>query len=32
MDLIRTAIDFFLHLDKHLAEIIANYGDRKSVV
>jgi len=26
MDLIRTAIDFFLHLDKHLAEIIANYG------
>ena len=26
MDFIRTAIDFFLHLDKHLAEIIANYG------
>jgi membrane-associated protein len=26
MDLIRTAIDFFLHLDKHLADIIANYG------
>ena len=26
MDLIRTAVDFFLHLDKHLAEIIANYG------
>ena len=26
MDLLRTAIDFFLHLDKHLAEIIANYG------
>jgi membrane-associated protein len=26
MDFIRTAIDFFLHLDKHLAEIIAEYG------
>ena len=26
MDLIRTAVDFFLHLDKHLAEIIARYG------
>ncbi len=26
MDLIRTAIDFFLHLDRHLAEIIARYG------
>ena len=26
MDFIRTAIDFFLHLDRHLAEIIANYG------
>ena len=26
MDLFRTAIDFFLHLDKHLAEIIARYG------
>jgi membrane-associated protein len=26
MDFLRTAIDFFLHLDKHLAEIIAQYG------
>ena len=26
MDFIRTAIDFFLHLDRHLAEIIAEYG------
>jgi membrane-associated protein len=26
MDFIRTAIDFFLHLDRHLSEIIANYG------
>ena len=26
MDFIRTAADFFLHLDKHLAEIIARYG------
>jgi membrane-associated protein len=26
MDLFRTAVDFFLHLDKHLAEIIARYG------
>src|SRR5688572_15869472 len=26
MDLFRTAVDFFLHLDKHLAEIIAEYG------
>jgi membrane-associated protein len=26
MDFIRTAVDFFLHLDKHLAEIIAEYG------
>ncbi|MGH7516829.1 MAG: DedA family protein [Gemmatimonadales bacterium] len=26
MDFIRTAIDFFLHLDQHLAEIIARYG------
>jgi membrane-associated protein len=26
MDLIRYAIDFILHLDKHLAEIIAQYG------
>jgi len=26
MDLLRTAIDFFLHLDRHLAEIIARYG------
>ncbi|HEV8600105.1 MAG TPA: DedA family protein [Gemmatimonadales bacterium] len=25
-DLLRTAIDFFLHLDRHLAEIIARYG------
>ncbi len=26
MDFIRTAVDFFLHLDRHLAEIIARYG------
>jgi membrane-associated protein len=26
MELLRTAVDFFLHLDKHLAEIIAQYG------
>ena len=26
MDFLRTAIDFFLHLDKHLAEIISQYG------
>jgi membrane-associated protein len=26
MDLLRTALDFFLHLDTHLAEIIARYG------
>ncbi|HEX2449727.1 MAG TPA: DedA family protein [Gemmatimonadales bacterium] len=26
MELIRSAIDFILHLDKHLAEIIARYG------
>ncbi len=26
MDLIRTFIDFFLHLDQHLAEIIREYG------
>ena len=26
MDFIRTALDFFLHLDTHLAEIIARYG------
>jgi membrane-associated protein len=26
MDFIRTVLDFFLHLDKHLAEIIAQYG------
>jgi membrane-associated protein len=26
MDFIRQAIDFFLHLDRHLAEIIAQYG------
>jgi membrane-associated protein len=26
MDLIRQLIDFFLHLDKHLAEIIQQYG------
>ncbi len=26
MELIRQAIDFFLHLDQHLAEIIARYG------
>jgi membrane-associated protein len=26
MDFLKTAIDFFLHLDKHLAEIIAQYG------
>lgn len=26
MELIKQAIDLFLHLDKHLAEIIANYG------
>lgn len=26
MDLIRTFVDFFLHLDQHLAEIIRNYG------
>lgn len=26
MDFIRTFIDFFLHLDKHLAEIIREYG------
>lgn len=26
MEMIRNAIDFFLHLDKHLAEIISQYG------
>lgn len=26
MDLLKTAIDFFLHLDRHLSEIIAQYG------
>jgi membrane-associated protein len=26
MELVRWFIDFFLHLDKHLAEVIANYG------
>lgn len=26
MDFLKTTIDFFLHLDKHLAEIIAQYG------
>jgi membrane-associated protein len=26
MDLIHTAVDLFLHLDRHLAEIIATYG------
>jgi membrane-associated protein len=26
VDLLRSAIDFFLHLDKHLAEIISQYG------
>jgi membrane-associated protein len=26
MDFLKTAIDFFLHLDKHLAEIISQYG------
>lgn len=26
MDFLKTAIDFFLHLDRHLAEIIAQYG------
>jgi membrane-associated protein len=27
MDFIHTAIDLFLHLDRHLAEIIATYGE-----
>lgn len=26
MDLIRAALDLFLHLDRHLAEVIQNYG------
>jgi len=26
MDFLRSAIDFFLHLDRHLAEIISQYG------
>jgi membrane-associated protein len=26
MDLIQAAVDLFLHLDRHLAEVIANYG------
>jgi membrane-associated protein len=26
MDLLRAALDFFLHLDRHLSEIIAQYG------
>ena len=26
MEFLKTAIDFFLHLDKHLAEIISQYG------
>ena len=26
MDYVRWAVDVFLHLDKHLAEVIANYG------
>ncbi len=26
MDLVRAAIDLFLHLDRHMAEVIANYG------
>jgi hypothetical protein len=26
MDLIHTLVDFILHLDRHLAEIIAQYG------
>ncbi len=26
MDLVHWFVDFFLHLDKHLAEVIANYG------
>ena len=26
MELIKTIIDFFLHLDVHLGEIIRNYG------
>ena len=26
MDFLKTAIDFFLHLDQHLAEIISQYG------
>lgn len=26
MELLKSAIDFFLHLDRHLAEIIAQYG------
>ena len=26
MDLLRTALDFFLHLDEHLSQVIAQYG------
>src|SRR5688500_20158941 len=26
MDLLRAALDFFLHLDRHLSDIIAQYG------
>ena len=26
MDIIRAIIDFFLHLDEHLGEVIRNYG------
>ncbi len=26
MDLVHWFVDFFLHLDKHLAEVIASYG------
>jgi membrane-associated protein len=26
MELLRSGVDFFLHLDRHLADVIANYG------
>ena len=32
MELIMQALDFFLHLDKHLADLIANYGTLTYVI
>ena len=28
MDLFRTIVDLFLHLDKHLSQVISHYGAR----